>query len=161
MKELKNLSISELEDPVQRDEAENLAQANKVLKHLVIKLAEKDLTEEKRRSLLSKTLVASQDSLAQLKKEQGEPSELWRFVRQGEKIIIFSSSTKEMHVDYAVANGLLDPDDAGYLSSIITSKDTVRIGREGSTSLYIRGSNPHRETTLLLLQNIAPEITFV
>jgi hypothetical protein len=159
MENLKGLTIAELEVIV-RDDSRDKRERDEALVFWSIKTTQEKLTDEKKEELLDRTIVVNKDTLTKIVSDTNRMiSDLLRFVRQGEKIIMFKG-VKHMHAEYSVANNLLEPDDAGHLYVPMTIENTIQID-EGSSSLGILEDNPNRQDTINILEKIAPEIQFL
>lgn len=83
-----------------------------------------------------------------------------KFIRTETRGIFFPDD-KFQHIDYAFANGLWEPLDAGFLRVNERLRNIYVRDREGSVSLGIIKGNPHRTETVRILQSVAPGIKFI
>jgi len=135
-----------------------------LLKRLAIEQAMRQtstLNDEERNKLVENTKLLTIDLIAELLDVAPEDPTSLKFIREGERIVIFPSDSNHSHREYAVVNGMYHPDDAGLVR--VTREDNCLYLYDESITLEIYPlHNPEdslaREQTLNIAREIAPNI---
>lgn len=151
------LSIKELEAQINRAPDKNDPQIILLTRKFLMRKTESKLSSETK-ELLRQRIVRFEPKQIESISSGGTMPQRFKFVREEDEIILFPDSAmdKHMHIDYAVAADMKNPNDAGVFTVDPIGK-IIKLEGSSSSSLHIPPwNNPERSKTVERLKGNLP-----